>query len=88
MKKASILIPKNAFEVKMLTGAWSGVGKLLTLIDYHNVGLYIISDTPKKFEQVIKTVDFYNRYKHITSEKLGDLHSAEKKLKDLRYSIC
>jgi hypothetical protein len=86
-EKGKHLIPENAFEVEMSTGTWSGVGRLSTLIDYHNVGLYIISDTPKKFEQVIDTLDFHNRYNHIKSENIGDLYSAEKNLKELRYSI-
>ena len=86
-EKGKHLIPENAFEVEMSTGTWSGVGRLSTLIDYHNVGLYIISDTPKKFGQVIDTLDFHTRYNHIKSENIGDLYSAEKNLKELRYSI-
>jgi hypothetical protein len=86
-EKGKNFIPANAFEVEMSTGTWSGVGRLSTLIDYHNVGLYIISDTPKKFEQVIETFDFHTRYNHIKSENIGDLYSAEKNLKELRYSI-
>ncbi len=86
-EKGKNLIPENAFEVEMSTGTWSGVGRLSTLIDYHHVGLYIISDTPKKFDQVIDTLDFHTRYRHIKSENIGDLYSAEKNLKELRYSI-
>lgn len=86
-EKGKHLIPENAFEVEMSTGTWSGVGRLSTLIEYHNVGLYIISDTPKKFVQVIDTLDFHTRYNHIKSENIGDLYSAEKNLKELRYSI-
>ncbi len=86
-EKGKHLIPENAFEVEMSTGTWSGVGRLSTLIDYHNVGLYIISDTLKKFEQVIETFDFHTRYNHIKSESIGDLYSAEKNLKELSYSI-
>ena len=86
-EKGKNFIPENAFEVEISTGTWSGVGRLSTLIDYENVGLYIISDTPKKFEQVKNTLDFYNRYNHIKSESIGDLYSAEKNLKELRYSI-
>ena len=86
-EKGKHFIPANAFEVEMSTGTWSGVGRLSTLIDYNNVGLYIISDTPKKFEQVIDTLDFHNRYNHIKSDNIGDLYSAEKNLKELRYSI-
>lgn len=86
-EKGKHFIPENAFEVEMSTGTWSGVGRLSTLIDYDNVGLYIISDTPKKFGQVIDTLDFHTRYNHIKSESVGDLYSAEKNLKDLRYTI-
>lgn len=86
-EKGKHLIPENAFEVEMSTGTWSGVGRLSTLLDYHNVGLYIISDTLKKFEQVIETFDFHTRYNHIKSESIGDLYSAEKNLKELRYSV-
>lgn len=86
-EKGKYFIPENAFEVEMSTGTWSGVGRLSTLIDYHNVGLFIISDTPKKFEQVIDTLDFHTRYKHIKSENIGDLYSAEKNLKELRFSV-
>ncbi len=86
-EKGKHFIPENAFEVEMSTGTWSGVGRLSTLIEYHNVGLYIISNTPKKFEQVIDTLDFHTRYNHIKSENIGDLYSAEKNLKELRYSI-
>jgi hypothetical protein len=86
-EKGKHFIPENAFEVEMSTGTWSGVGRLTTLIDYNNVGLYIISDTPKKFEQVIDTLDFHHRYNHIKSENIGDLYSAEINLKELRYSI-
>ncbi len=86
-EKGKHFIPENAFEVEMSTGTWSGVGRLSTLTDYHNVGLYIISDTLKKFEQVIDTLDFHARYKHIKSENIGDLYSAEKNLKELRFSI-
>lgn len=80
-------IPENAFEVEISTGTWSGVGRLSTLIEYPTVGLYVISDTPKKYEQVVETLDFYKRFKHIKSENIGDLYSAEKNLKELRYSI-
>ena len=86
-EKGKHFIPENAFEVEISTGTWSGVGRLSTLLDYHNVGLYIISDTPKKFEQVIDTLDFHTRYNHIKSENIGDLYSAEKNLKELRYSV-
>ena len=86
-EKGRNFIPENAFEVEMSTGTWSGVGRLSTLIDYHNVGLYIISDTPKKYEQVVETLDFYKRFKHIKSENIGDLYSAEINLKQLKIDI-
>lgn len=86
-EKGKNYIPENAFEVEISTGTWSGVGRLSTLIDYNNVGLYIISDTPKKFEQVMNTLDFHRRYNHIKPESIGDLYSAEKSLKELRYSV-
>ncbi len=86
-EKGKNFIPENAFEVEMSTGTWSGVGRLSTLIDYHNVGLYIISDTPKKFEQVIDTLDFHTRYNHIKAESIGDLYSAEINLKQLKIDI-
>lgn len=86
-EKGKNFIPENTFEVEISTGTWSGVGRLSTLIDYGSVGLYIISDTPKKFEQVISTLDFHKRYSHIKSESIGDLYSAEKNLKELRYSV-
>lgn len=87
-EKGEHLIPENAFEVEISTGTWSGVGRMSTLLEYSNVGLYIISDTPKKFEQVINTIPVSkDRYKHIKSDNIGDLYSAEKNLKELRYSI-
>ena len=86
-EKGKHFIPENAFEVEMSTGTWSGVGRLSTLIDYHSVGLYIISDTPKKFAQVIETFDFHTRYNHIKSESIGDLYSAEINLKQLKIDI-
>lgn len=86
-EKGKHLIPENAFEVEMTTGTWSGVGRLSTLVDYHNVGLYIISDTLKKYEQVVETLDFYNRFKHIKTESVGDLYSAEINLKQLKIDL-
>lgn len=86
-EKGKHFIPENAFEVEMSTGTWSGVGRLSTLIDYQNVGLFIISDTPRKFEQIIDTLNFHKRYKHIKSESIGDLYSAEINLKQLKIDI-
>lgn len=87
-EKGEHLIPENAFEVELSTGTWSGVGRMSTLLEYSNVGLYIISDAAKKFDQVINTIPVSkDRYKHIKSDNIGDLYSAEKNLKELRYTV-
>jgi hypothetical protein len=87
-EKNNHYIPVNAFEVEISTGTWSGVGRMATLYDYSDVGLYIISNNKKKFVQVFNTFpDFQRRYKHIDTIAIGDLYSSEKNLKDLRYSI-
>ncbi|MDR1153862.1 MAG: hypothetical protein LBL04_04055, partial [Bacteroidales bacterium] len=39
--KGNNFIPEYAFEVELSTGVWSGVGRMATLIDYSNVGLYV-----------------------------------------------
>lgn len=86
-EKGKNLIPENAFEVELSTGTWSGIGRLSTLIDYSHVGLYIISDNLKRFGQAMNAFDYHQRFKHIKSDGIGDLYSAEKNLKDLKYSI-
>jgi len=86
--KGNNFIPEYAFEVEISTGVWSGFGRMSTLVDYSNVGLYIISNDPKKFHQVLSS--FYenaNRYKFVANESLGDLYVAEKNLRELRYEI-
>ena len=87
-EKGSNLIPEKAFEVELSTGIWSGVGRMMTLRDYENVKFYVISNDPKKFNKVINTfpVD-KSRFMHITTELIGDLYSAEKNIKELRYYI-
>ncbi len=76
--KGNIFIPEKAFEVELSTGVWSGVGRMATLLDYSNVGLYIISNDAKKYNQVIFSFfDISNRYKFIANDVLGDLYSAE-----------
>lgn len=86
--KKDIFIPEKAFEVELTTGTWSGVGRMLTLIEYSSVGLYVISNDFKKFNQVMNTYyDVQSRYKHILNEHIGDLYAAEKNLKDLRFTI-
>jgi hypothetical protein len=86
-EKGKHFIPEKAFEVEISTGTWSGVGRLATLTDYSNVGLYIISDKLTEFEKVVEALNFNERYKHIKSESVGDLYSAEKNLKELRYFV-
>ena len=85
--KRGNFIPEYAFEVELSTGVWSGVGRMGTLTDYANVGLYVIANDAKKFEQVSRSLDLPERYKFIANEKLGDLYAAELKLKDLRIDI-
>ncbi len=72
----------------MSTGSWSGVDRLATLIDYNNVGLYVISNDKRKYNQIMHSfADFANRFKHIVIEVIGDLYSAELQLKELRYNV-
>ena len=86
--KGSNLIPEYAFEVELSTGVWSGVGRMATLIDYSNVGLYVISNNSKKYNQVLASLhEISNRYKFVANELLGDLYAAELNLKDLRIEI-
>lgn len=78
-------LPEYAFEVELSTGVWSGVGRMATLLDYSNVGLFIISNDNKKFRQVVSSFHHIsNRYKFVTNDLLGDLYSAELNLKELR----
>ncbi|MDR2418299.1 MAG: hypothetical protein LBD79_04525 [Treponema sp.] len=86
--KGDRYIPEYAFEVELSTGVWSGVGRMATLIDYANVGLFIIANDSRKYKQVLASFyDIASRYKFISNETLGDLYSAEKNLKELRYEI-
>ncbi|MGE0087129.1 MAG: hypothetical protein AB7S75_22215 [Desulfococcaceae bacterium] len=87
-EKGSNLIPEKAFEVELSTGIWSGFGRMMTLADYENVKFYVISNDSKKFNKVINTFPAYkNRFTFITTELIGDLYSAEKNIKELRYYI-
>lgn len=87
-EKGINLIPENAFEIELSTGTWSGVGRLATLIDYNHVGLYVISNDKKKYNQTMHSfTDFANRFKHIVTDLIGDLYSAELQLKELRHNI-
>jgi hypothetical protein len=86
--KGNNFIPEYAFEVEISTGVWGGFGRMATLVDYSNVGLYIISNDSKKYYQVLSS--FYenaNRYRFIANDSLGDLYAAEKNLRELRYEI-
>lgn len=81
-------IPEVAFEVELSTGVWSGVGRMATLLDYNNVGLYVISNDKKKFKQVINSFSEHkDRYRFVENESLGQLYSAEMNLRELRYEI-
>ena len=87
-EKGIKLIPDKAFEVEISTGTWSGVGRMATLIDYKDVGLYVISNDPKKYNQVMNA--FYNihsQYKHIKIDAVSELYSAELQLRELRNNI-
>jgi hypothetical protein len=86
--KGDNFIPEYAFEVEISTGVWSGFGRLATLIDYSNVGLYVVSNDSRKYDQVLRSLcENANRYHFIANENLGDLYAAEKNLKELRYEI-
>jgi hypothetical protein len=86
--KGNNYIPEYAFEVEISTGVWSGVGRMATLMDYSNVGLYVISNDSKKYNQVLASLyENATRYRFITNESLGDLYAAELNLKELRYEI-
>ncbi|MBI2967548.1 MAG: hypothetical protein HYY40_07020 [Bacteroidetes bacterium] len=86
--KGSNFIPEYAFEVELSTGVWSGVGRMATLIDYSNVGLYVIANDSKKFRKVISSFhEIANRYKFVPNDLLGDLYSAELNLKELKVEI-
>jgi hypothetical protein len=81
-------IPEYAFEVELSTGVWSGVGRMATLMDYSNVGLYVIANDSKKYFQVINSfTEYQDRYKFIANDLVGELYSAELNLKQLRIDI-
>ncbi len=61
---------------------------MATLMDYSNVGLYVIANDSKKYSQVINSfTEYQNRYKFIASDLVGELYSAELNLKQLRIDI-
>jgi hypothetical protein len=82
------LIPEYAFEIELSTGTWSGVGRMSTLLNYSNTKLFVISNDEKKYNKVVNTLPLtIERYKHIRTDLIGDLYSAELQLKELRYNI-
>ncbi len=86
--RGSNFIPEYAFEVELSTGVWSGMGRMATLLDYNNVGLYIISTDKKKFNQVMNSFSEHReRYRFVENESLGQLYSAEINLRELRFDI-
>ncbi|OHB58017.1 MAG: hypothetical protein A2173_09470 [Planctomycetes bacterium RBG_13_44_8b] len=86
--RGSKFIPENAFEVELSTGVWSGVGRMATLMDYQNVGLFVISNDSKKYDQVINSfLEYRDRYKFIANELIDELYSAELGLEELRKEI-
>ncbi|MGH7849359.1 MAG: hypothetical protein ACREOP_03595 [Thermodesulfobacteriota bacterium] len=87
-EKRENIIPEKAFEVELSTGSWSGIGRMATLVDYPNVGLYVISDDRKRYNQVMHSfADYASRFKHIPTDLIGDLYSAELQLNELRDKI-
>ncbi len=86
--RGSNFVPEFAFEVELSTGVWSGVGRMATLLDYKNVGFYVISNDGKKYKQVIRSFhEYVDRYKFIANDLIGELYSAEINLKELRTDI-
>jgi hypothetical protein len=80
--------PEYAFEVELTTGFWSGIGRLSTLRDYSSTKLYVVSNQPKKFTQVMSSFEeFKTRFKHVETEDVGILYSAELRLRELRGKI-
>lgn len=87
-KAKSSFFPEYAFEVELSTGVWSGVGRLSTLRDYSSTKLYVISNQSKKFTQVMSSFEeFKRRFKHVLTEDVGILYSAELRLRELRKKI-
>lgn len=81
-------VPEFAFEVEMSTGVWSGVGRMATLLDYINVGLYVIGNDKKKFLQVVNAFSEHkDRYRFMDNDSIGQLYTAEINLRELRDEI-
>src|SRR5438552_1977793 len=67
-EKGKHLLPQYAFEVELTTGTWAGMGRMATLLPYSDVRLYVISESIKRFDQVVFSYDNYfrDRYKHVS----------------------
>jgi len=82
------LIPQSAFEIELTTGVWSGVGRMSTLLEYSEVGFYVISNNKGKFKQVLRTLPIVqDRFKHIEAYLVSELYSSELRLMELRQDI-
>jgi len=87
-EKGTNLIPECGFEVEISTGTWSGVGRLSTLMDYSGTRLYVISNDFRKYSQVMNSFhEISHRFRHVMTEDLGQLYSAERNLRDLRFRV-
>lgn len=88
VNRGSNLVPEYAFEVELSTGVWSGFGRMATLLDYKNVGFYVISNDKRKYKQVISSfVEYKNRYTFLENNLVRQLYSAELNLRELRKEI-
>lgn len=88
VNRGSNFVPEYAFEVELSTGVWSGFGRMATLLDYKNVGFYVISNDKRKYKQVISSfVEYKNRYTFLENNLVRQLYSAELNLRELRKEI-
>jgi hypothetical protein len=79
--------PERAFEVELSTGTWSGVGRLAALREY-NTRLFVVSDEPKKFSQVMESQpEIADRFKNVQTGDVGVLYAAEARLQELRNQV-
>lgn len=61
---------------------------MATLLDYKNVGFYVIANDARKYKQVINSfAEYENRYKFIANDLIRELYSAQINLKELRVDI-
>lgn len=86
--RRSNYIPEYAFEVELSTGVWSGVGRMVTLLDYSNVNFYVIANDAKKYKQVINSfTEYQERFRFVANDLIGELYAAELNLKELRINV-